>query len=239
MKKLFIVVFWIISTNVLAQETDKPYVFPVKPGSEQWAKLTTSEQMDEVCVVPDEVIESLSTRALLFTCLNYPRIVDVYCANNLQTGFEFYANHFNGLKELRKREDLNKILLDYYPEIDIQRCYMKLNTDKPSFFQVAFLELLLAQDETIKSFSDQDRSELLSIATTNLEKRRVKDESIGRQVTTALLLSRILSVGNTDYTEFIRNKEIYETFNATGIVLDTSIINEILAAAKKANSSYL
>ena len=239
MKKLLIIILWIISANVSAQLSDEPYTFPIRPGSKQWAELTTSKQMDEVCVVPDEIIKTLSTKGLLLTCLDYPRISDVFCSNSLQSGFEFYINHFNGLKELYNRDDVHITILEYYPEIDIQKCFMRHDTEYPNFFQVAFLELMLAQDKTIKTYDESKKSELLSLAITNLEKRREKKESIGRQVSTAFLLSRILNIGYADNVDHIQNKEAFETFSSTGMVLDTAIIDEILEAAKKAKGESL
>lgn len=78
MKKLLLICSCFLSVLLVAQETDKPYNFPIKPRTEQWAKLTTSDQKDEVCVIPNQVLGILSTKALLLTCLNYPRIIDFF-----------------------------------------------------------------------------------------------------------------------------------------------------------------
>lgn len=233
MKKLLLLNIWFLSVFLMAQEIEKPYEFPIKPGTEQWAKLTTSDQMDEVCIIPDQVLSTLSTKALLLTCLNYPRLVDFFATNNMQTSFEFYSIHFNGLKELLNRSDLNKVLLNYYPEIDIQNYTLYGDDKKPSFLQIAFFELLLAQDKIIRNFDNLEKSEILLLAIKNLEIRKNKNESIGRQITTALIISRILNVTNNIFLEKIGNKDIYNAFNSSGIVLDTSIIDKILVTAKQ------
>lgn len=233
MKKLLLVCSCFLSVLVVAQVTEKPYEFPVKPGTEQWAKLTTSDQKDEVCVIPDQVLGTLSTKALLLTCLNYPRIIDFFSTNNLQSAFDFYSNHFNGLKELLNRADLGKVLLNYYPEIDIQNYIFYGDNGKPSFVQIAFFELLLAQEKIIKNFDNTERSEILLVAINNLEIRKSKNESIGRQVTTGLIISRVLSVLNNKSIENIADKEVLNAFISSGVVLDTSIIDKILIAAKE------
>lgn len=233
MKKLLLICSCFLSVLVVAQVTEKPYEFPVKPGTEQWMKLVSSKEMDDVCVIPDQVLSTLSTKALLITCLNYPRLIDVFSADNMQAGFDFCSTHFNGLKELLNRSDLSKVLLNYYPEMDIQYYIMKGDNGKPSFLQIAFFELLIAQDKIIKKFDDSERYELLSQAINNIEIRKSKNESLGRQVTTALILSRVLNVINITTFENVGNKEIYNAFNSSGIVLDTSIINKILIAAKE------
>jgi hypothetical protein len=81
MKKLLFLILWIVSVSASAQLSDKPYTYPIRPGSELWKELTTSKQMDDVCVVPDDIILTLSTKGLLLTCLDYPRLIDVFCSN--------------------------------------------------------------------------------------------------------------------------------------------------------------
>ncbi|MCX6328357.1 MAG: hypothetical protein NTZ85_02425 [Bacteroidia bacterium] len=233
MKKLLLLNIWFLSVFLMAQVNDKPYEFPIKPGTEQWAKLTTSDQMDEVCIIPDQVLSTLSTKALLLTCLNYPRLVDFFSTNNMQTCFEFYSTHFNGLNELLNRPDLNKVLLNYYPEIDIQNYTLNGDNNKPSFLQISFFELLLAQDKIIRNYNNSEKSEILLQAIKNLETRKSKNESIGRQITTALIISRVINVLNNRALDKITNKDIYNAFNSSGIVLDTSIIDKILVIAKQ------
>ena len=66
MKKLFLICIYLFSVLLsMAQEVEKPYDFPVKPGTEQWTKLSSSKEMDEVCIIPDKVLSNLSTKALL------------------------------------------------------------------------------------------------------------------------------------------------------------------------------
>jgi len=235
MKKQLLVCLWFISVSVIAQKVDEPYEFPVLPGSEQWAELSTSKQMDEVCVVPDEVLEYLSTKALLITCLDYPRLIDVYCANDIQSGFEFSSNHFNGLKKLLKRDNLNETLLSYYPDVDVAQYPMISDDEKLSFLQIAFLELLLSQNTILQGYKKNEIQRIQGIAIKNLETRRSKDESLGRQVSTALLLCRTLDSKDLNSSYFTEHKNVLTAFNTKGIVLDASVIDEILNAAKAIN----
>lgn len=237
MKKLLLVCLWFISVSVIAQEIAKPYAFPVRPGSEQWAELSTSKQMDEVCVVPGKVLESLSTEALLMTCLDYPRLPDVFCANDMQAGFEFYANHFNGLKELLNRPDLNQVLLNYYPEIDVNKSTITLDPGQPSFFKTAFFELMISQDQVLAAYKKAEKNKLLSLSRKNLELRRSKGESVGRQVSTALLLSRILSTEDPSFKKSMQDNEVLNAFNSKGIVFDLGVVDQVYLAAEQADNS--
>lgn len=239
MKKLLLVCLWFVSVSVIAQKVNEPYEFPVLPGSEQWAELSTSKQMDEVCVVPDELLESLSTKALLLTCLDYPRLPDVFCANDLQTGFEYYANHFNGLKELLSRTDLNEVLLNYYPEIDVNKSPMKLvESGQQSFFKSAFFEIMISQDQILSAYNKAEKNELLSLSIKNLELRRSKRESVGRQVSTALLLSRILRMEDPSFNKLMNDNDDLYAFISKGIVFDLAVIDQVYLAAKQAENSF-
>lgn len=235
MKKLLTIFGCFLSILVTAQEIDKPYEFPVKPGMKEWANYNTSEKKDEVCVIPEIILQSLSTKALLLTCLNYPRLVDFFASNDMQKCFEFYANHFTGLKELLKRPDLNKVLLDYYPEIDVSDYVFLGESKKLTFIQISFFELLLAQDNIIRSYSDSDIATIKNLAIKNLEIRELKNESIGRQITNALILSRIINAANKTVFENTDDSIPYNVFNASGIVLDTSIVDKILTKSKQIN----
>ncbi|MBN2769191.1 MAG: hypothetical protein JXR90_00695 [Spirochaetes bacterium] len=229
MKKLLLLFGCFISVLSTAQEIDKPYDFPVKPGTEQWAKLTTSKQMDEVCVIPDEVLSAMSTKALLITCLNYPRIIDFFLIDNMQYGFDFYSRHFNGLAELVKKPDLNKILLQSYIDIDLIKSRMAGYDAELSYLQTVFFELLISQENIIKGYERKDKLILLSEAIKKLEQRRKLGESVYRQITSALILIRILYSEDIILSEVDDNgNDIYKIFRTTGFLPDSTIIDRLL-----------
>ena len=236
MKKLLLVFSCTFSVLLTAQETDKPYDFPVKPGTEQWAKLSSSREMDEVCVIPDQVINTLSTKALLITCLNYPRIIDFFLTNNLQSGFNICSNRFSGLAELLKRSDLNQVLFKSFLDIDIQKKTMVGYDTNLSHLQIGFFELLIAQEKIINMFNGAEKKILLSKATLNLEQRKEIGESLFRQLTTAFIISRLLTSENLNPSERDSyGNDIFSIFNSSAVLLDTTIINKLLVVSKKVN----
>ena len=190
--------------------------------------------MDEICVVPEEVLNTISTKALLITCLNYPRLIDLFLASDLQTGFNFYSSHFNGLANLLKRPDLSKVLLTTYSEFDYSSNQIKGYDQKFTSKQIAFFECILAQKEIIKTFEKNNRLQLLSQAIKNLEQRKRHKESFYRQRTTALILSRILFSENLGLSRVDPyGNDIFEIFNTNVVVLDTSIFDQLLLASKE------
>jgi len=237
MKKMLIFCICFLSLPLIAQESDIPYDFPVKPGTEQWAKLSSSRERDEACVIPDEVLKSLSTKALLITCLNYPRLADVFCADNLQKGFEFYSKHFDGLYELLNRSDLNRVLLDFYSEININNYRINSTNDKISLAQIAFFELLLSQNNILRNYDKSEIIRILSLAIKNLKIRKSKQECLSRQMTTALILARIINeIDNSSMGNALDN-DVYRIFVSSGMILDITIIDKILMAAEPFDSN--
>lgn len=234
MKKILSTILCFISISVVAQQSEKPYVFPIRPGSAEWAQIKTSKDMDKVSVIPDDMLKTLSTKALLITCLNYPRIIDIFMADDVQSGFDFYSKKFNGLSELLKRDDLNNVLLKSYMEFDMQSKTMKDYEGKLNPMQVGLLELLIAQEITVSNLNKEEKQILLSEGIKKLEKRKEIGESLYRQTITALVLSRILKSENINLTQTDNyNKQIIDVFNSKGIILDTTIIDLILTTSKR------
>ncbi len=92
---------------------------------------------------------------------------------------------------------------------------------------------MLAQDEIIQSYNISDRAIIKNIAIKNLEIRRQKNESIGRQITNALILSRILYAMDKAVFENTDDSIPFNIFNSHVVVKDTSILDKILNKSKQ------
>ncbi len=216
------------------QQRTEPYEFPVKPGTEEWAKLSTSKQMDEVCVIPEKILKSLTTEALLNTCVNYPRIIDFFLYDNLQLGFDICSKRFNGLSELLNRPDLAKVLLEKYKNIDVTNKRLKEYSENLSYLQLGFLELLISQDIIISKFNYEEKENLVKMTTLNINIRRGMNESLYRQMTTALILSRVLTSMNLLLAEPEKEDDYsFNLFNTNAIIIDTTIITKLLGISRR------
>lgn len=237
MKKLLLICSCFLSVLLSAQETDKPYNFPVMPGTEAWAKLKSSQQMDDVCIIPDQVLNSLSTKALLLTCLNYPRIIDFFLMDNLQTGYNFYSKHFNGLSSLVNRNDLNKTLLQTYIDLDLLKSKIAGYDPLLSNLQTGFLELLISQETIINQYNKNEKFILLSQAVNKLEQRQKLGESFYRQITSALIVSRVLYSENIFLSEVDSNgNDVFKVFNTYAFLSDSTIIDKLVNKSKSIKS---
>lgn len=90
-----------------------PYEYPIVPGTQEWIKLEDVVARREVCQIPDDVLNHITTDALLETVINYPFRADMYSFNDFQTGYKAVKSRFNGLQELERRSDCLDALLRY------------------------------------------------------------------------------------------------------------------------------
>ena len=92
--------------------------YPVMPGTKEWEKLTTHQQMLDACQIPAEVLSYLSTEDLTRICLRYPLLGDIFAFNTLDDGLDQLFDHFNGIRELFKEDPSIELLKQYSSMIE-------------------------------------------------------------------------------------------------------------------------
>ena len=75
-------------------KTDVSHVYSVLPGTDEWLDLGSLEARREACYVSVEEADSMTTRALAQTVLDYPFIVDMYAFDSLAEGVETVSIRF-------------------------------------------------------------------------------------------------------------------------------------------------
>ena len=88
-----------------AKQIDTPYVYPIQPGTEEWAKLDSLDAKIAACKVDPELMNSMTTEALLETVLNYPLLPNIYAFSSAEIGIGSVSGYFEGLQMLHDRED--------------------------------------------------------------------------------------------------------------------------------------
>jgi hypothetical protein len=224
---------------VNAQTVTTPYVYPVVPGTPQWKALRTFQEKLDICQIPQDTLTSMTTDALITTCLSYPLFATTLAAHEGgKRGLDFLLKEFNGMRELIKRKDAGSYLIVRY------RAFNPLGYDTtwPSIKRGGFaidlfcLETLLSEDSIISNMSDQERRDLLSLT---IDKFKLKQQ--GRLyrgfdfTTSALLAGRILL--KEGYEEVIGPdlKPIHLSDHVNkGMPMDKAAVMTILDKAKKA-----
>lgn len=92
---------------------DTPYEYPYVPGTQEWADLGDTLARRQASQVPDEVLEHMTTGALLQTVLDYPFLSDMYAFNTIEIGYKAVRNHCNSLREFETRPDYLEALSRY------------------------------------------------------------------------------------------------------------------------------
>ncbi len=111
---------------------DEPYVYPVIPGSDEWASLENHLEKIDVCQIPEEIVKHLTTEALLASVLDYPLLGDMFAWGTIQDGYDMMLSSCNGLQELVNREDLKDALENsvVYDECDGKSDYRDVIAEK-------------------------------------------------------------------------------------------------------------
>lgn len=87
-----------------------PYEYPITPADDQWKELVSHIDMIDACQIPENILNHMSTEALVETVLNYPLLSDMLAWSDKTAGFKSVASNFNGLTELLSRVDAPDIL---------------------------------------------------------------------------------------------------------------------------------
>lgn len=236
MKKLgFLFASLLFACVVFAQSDDRPYQFPVQPGSEKWQSFKTVDDMYAACQVPDDVLARLSTTALIQTCLDYPASSILFIHNNPQQGFEEWKAHFNGISALLARPDSRDQLLAFYKSIDVKG-YTRLGTEieKGEYtFMVQRIEAILVQDEIVGKMDNTQKKLLLRLSVANFN--AISSDPlygfINQKSTGRIIVKLAAALGDRDIKAKIQARPIQE-FAATGSLDDMDGFLQIMRDAR-------
>lgn len=92
---------------------DTSYEYPCVPGTQEWIDLGSTSARRRASQVPDEVLQHMTTDALLQTVLDYPFLSDIYAFNTIEMGYEAVKKHCNSLREFENRPDYLDALSRY------------------------------------------------------------------------------------------------------------------------------
>ena len=219
---------------------DEPYDFPLRPGMPEWANLKTGVEKLNALQIPEDILNRMTTRSLVETCLDYPMFMDIM-ANNfpLTEGIKFAIANFNGFTELLKRPDAYTYLSEKFLSFDP----LAVNNEEWSLiekggytFRPIKIELLLAQDAILESINYERKIILLNESLVKYEKMLTLTEyySVFNYESLFLFIAKtLLKSGNPNVSSMIVNNNeisiLLESGRLTGDVVNDiiSILNVI------------
>ncbi|MFP4449288.1 MAG: hypothetical protein ACLFPH_11185 [Bacteroidales bacterium] len=234
MKKIIILLGFIsFSLFCFSQNKDKIWDFPVKPGTDAWASLTSTQEMIDTCQIPVEILSKLTTAELAELCLNYPLLGDMLVTNDFQKGFEAMSSFFNGFQELKKRNDAGVTLLKLYTDFNLHSLQEKKGKEITNVFLDMCIDVIMAQPVFLQQFNKEQEDELMEASLNRLKRRQQIGDSHYRQKTTAVILSRLL-VKKEGIEQFDKlGKDRLLLLNNHFILKDTTIIDAIKRKSEK------
>ena len=142
-------------------QTEKKPVWDF-PGKEERASLKNRKEMMEAYQIPQEVLNTLSTKDLAEICFNYPLYFEFTAFNDERKGISLMIERFNGLKELSNRKDGARELINIYQTLPVFDENRQIIPDKqyPMLLKFDYLELLLSDDAFAKQMDEQTATAL-------------------------------------------------------------------------------
>lgn len=213
------------------------WVYPVKPGSPEWKKFNSHEEMVAACQIPDDILEKMSTKQLVQTWIDFPLRFDIFAFNTMQIGFDNQVKICNGLRELLKRDDAGKEVFVAYKKLDPLNIEDEWSNIQKSMyrFNINHIEFLLSQQLVLKKLTENEKKEIIRLALGNLEKKdRLYNSSSYQQRTEILLIGRTFENLNVDDLNNLmnQNKNLKNALLSGSFYnISMDIINEIILIA--------
>jgi len=234
-----IIIFFFIAVPLISFAQEKvTWDYPVKPGSAEWKKLSSHQEMVQICQIPAGTLSFISTKELAQICLNYPLFFTMKAFNNLQLGFNQVSTEFNGFQELFKRDDAGNVLLELYKAIKPQVILFKTTSlEKGKHIQnIFFIEFVLSQKEIIEKFTKAEIKQLLEESLVKLEEKKQYGFSTFSTQTTSLVMCRVLE--NIKFDKYIQINTVFEKYKyfSNAIILSDK---EMIEDLKKITIDYL
>jgi hypothetical protein len=184
------------------------YEYPVRPGTPQWESLSSSLERINACQIPIEVLNSISTEALVESCSNYPLLRElIFSISDLQASMDFFMQAFNGFTELSQRSGSGEILLRKY--LLMNPCCYVYSDNKGRFINsFSEFEMILSQEVYLNMLDKVELKQLLLKSTDCLNQKRnsSNDYSIAFGLNTSILITaRTLKVLN--FSPFLQELE--------------------------------
>lgn len=200
------------------------YLYPIRPGSDKWDSITTSGNFMNVTQVSIEILEKMSTKGLMETCLENPMFFDLYLSETPQLFFDFFHQQYRVCKELVDRKDSMVKLIERYSlmcldcnENNYSSYYGKGGETMYAFDEI---ELLMAQNGFLNQISHVGHLELAKLVLAKYEEKIILNASQYHQTFSVWLAARImLHDGYSEIKELIDNNIEIEYFVNQGSII--------------------
>ncbi len=130
------------------------YVYVINPATEKWKTFTTLDEKIEAIQIPVEIVNNMSTTALVESVLNYPLLLNMTYFNSYESGYNSVRSYFYGLRHLETRVDAANILIKKFESLE------KITEDSftfENFEKYTAIECILSQPVFYNSLSEEEK----------------------------------------------------------------------------------
>ncbi len=234
--------------NCQIETATDTYIYPIRPGSDEWNAFQSSEQMVEAVQISFSILNSMSTYGLIETCLENPLFLELYLAGSPQSFYDHYFDTFNVCEVLVNRKDAMHKLIERYSLMCIECIDNNYSnfSGKGGNVKFAFdeIELLLAQEDFLKKISASNRIELGRIVMDRYNKKKNNNFSLYHKMMSAWVAGRIMNYDNYyEILDLIESREEISIFINSGLILlptnSEITVDEIVSTIMISFNNYL
>jgi len=185
------------------------YHYPYLPGTEAWKELHNQglDVVYDACKISNDVLNKLSTEAVIQAFFDYPFISSIYAFNTMLEGYSNMLKKNSAYAEILKRGDAASILVERYKKYNTIGC-------DAAIYHASELELLLAQPEIYSMFDKDQCKAIVKEALNKINARLSYDSSLKWQhINTCLMMGRLMvSADYGAFKESVANSEALKRF---------------------------
>ena len=191
----------------------EPYSFEEIDNVDTWKTYVSLEEKCSICQIPEEILDEMTTEALLKTCMNHPLSLIHACYENPLNAIDYLVNNSNVFNRFINREDAADCLVSLYAKMSVNKDTGQLHDETdgyvPRLFSYQLLELLLSSGLVPDTFEENRKMELEQQVKSHLEMERRNPDIFGyfSKKYCYLLKEVLMQKGSVD---FEKAKEIYD-----------------------------
>jgi hypothetical protein len=216
------------------------YAYPITGGPE-WEALFGTEGHDDrakACEVPADVLAKMSTKGLVYTCLNYPLNHELMMVNSPQRAFRFLISNSNAYQALFLRKDAVEVLLEVFDELS-PASFKKYSSIEDEgalerFRQFNALGHLIGQPEFIDQMDVRTRKQLVEKCASRIQSFAEQPEKFGSVSTISYTYPLAVSIAKDNATMRSASPEFTERINnlvETGMIDTEETMTSVMEAA--------
>lgn len=207
------------------------YDYPIKRGTVEWNSIKDYQSLRNACQIPIEVVNQMTSEALLESVLNYPLLGDAFVFNSFQKGIENLKINFNAFDALSNRTDLGRVLRNKYLILAVKKFDTESLIVKGGHsVKLSFLELLFGQSFTNNTLTKDQSITVIKTLIDSMNEKKKNGEIYGMMSlsTCAWALQKLLIFNNADEKFTVKGH-----LTENGNVFSQQILNEVQDKAQR------